>query len=145
MAVDDPFLLALVYGNLGLAELLGVQLEPALAAFRAELVTARAHGFVPFYFEGLLGIAALAAAAGDDVRAAALEAAAWVHADRPPEPAEIPVYDRVTERFLAPARERLGEAWEAAAAAGRAMTADEAVAFALEEATLAPPPTLLHD
>jgi hypothetical protein len=48
----------------------------------------------------------------------------------------MPVYDRVTERFIAPARARLGDAWEAAAAAGRAMTADEAVAFALDSALL---------
>jgi hypothetical protein len=49
----------------------------------------------------------------------------------------VPVYERVVHRFIAPARERLGEpAWKAAGAAARDMTAAEAVAYALE-------PTLL--
>jgi predicted ATPase/DNA-binding SARP family transcriptional activator len=139
LSTDDPFLLALVYGNLGLAALLSGRHERALAAFRDELLTARANSFSQFYFEGLLGMAALAAAAGADHRAGALEAAAWAHAERPPAEAEKPVYDRVAERFIARARERLeAREWTTAAAAGRAMTAQDAVAFALEEPALAP-------
>jgi hypothetical protein len=53
-----------------------------------------------FYFEGLLGFAALAAAGGEPERAAALEAAAWEHNDRPVWTDEQPVYDRLDERFL---------------------------------------------
>jgi hypothetical protein len=55
-----------------------------------------------FYMEGLLGLAALAAADGADHRAAVLEAAAWALNDRPVFPAEAPVYERVERRFIAP-------------------------------------------
>jgi hypothetical protein len=95
---------------------------------------ARAHNFGIFYFEGLLGMSALAAADGDDRRAAVLEAAASKQLDRPVFESERPVYDRISERFIAPARERLGaEAWAAAAAAGRAMRIHDALALALGE------------
>jgi hypothetical protein len=48
------------------------------------------------------------------------------------------VYDRVEQRFIAPARKRLGrDAWEAASAAGRELSADAAIALALEPALLA--------
>jgi hypothetical protein len=51
--------------------------------------------------------------------------------------AEAPVYERLEQRFIAPARKRLGrEPWEAAGAAGRSMTAETATAFALEPALL---------
>ena len=131
--LDDPYALGLVHGNTGLAALLGGRRDAADAAFRAELAVARAHGYPGFAFEGLLGLAALAGAEGADERAAVLEAAAWALNDRPPYPSEMPVYDRVTDRFLAPARTRLGaEASERAAATGRAFSVDDALAYALE-------------
>jgi predicted ATPase/DNA-binding SARP family transcriptional activator len=134
LAARDPYSLAFVYGNLGLAALLGGRPEAAAHAFRDELVTARAHNFGTFYFEGLLGIAALAAADSDDRRAAVLEAAASMQLDRPIFESERPVYDRIDERFIAPARTRLGpEAWATAAAAGRAMRIHDALAWALGE------------
>jgi predicted ATPase/DNA-binding SARP family transcriptional activator len=137
-ANDDPFLLGLVKGNLALAHLLGGDQQAAQEAFTDQLVALRAGGFTRFYFEPLLGLAALAAAAGDDVRAGVLDAAAWARVQLPLDEAERPVYERVTERFIAPARERLGDGWESAAAAGRAMTAEDAVAFALDEPALLP-------
>jgi predicted ATPase/DNA-binding SARP family transcriptional activator len=137
LEVDDPTLLAIVHGNTGLAALLGGRPDGARAAFRDELTTAHAHGLVTFYMEGLLGLAALAAADGDDHRAAVLEAAAWALNDRPVFPAEAPVYERVEQRFIAPARARLGrDAWEAASAAARSLSADSAIALALEPALL---------
>jgi predicted ATPase len=137
LEVDDPFLLTLVQGNTGLAALLGGRHDAAGAAFRIELTTAHAHGLASFYMEGLLGLAALAAADGDDHRAAVLQAAAWALSDRPLLPAEAPVYERVEQRFIAPARERLGsDAWEAASAGGRSLSADSAIALALEPALL---------
>jgi hypothetical protein len=55
-------------------------------------------------------------------------------------PTRWPVYERVEQRFIAPARKRLGgQAWEAASAAGRSLTADAAIALALEPA-LSPTP-----
>jgi hypothetical protein len=69
--------------------------------------------------------------------AAVLEAAAWALNDRPVLPAEAPVYERVERRFIAPARERLGsDAWEAASAGGRSLSADSAIALAVEPALL---------
>jgi hypothetical protein len=111
--------------------------DAARAAFRNELTTARAYGLAPFYMEGLLGLAALAAADGDDHRAAVLGAAAWALNDRPVFPAEAPVHERVERRFIAPARERLGgDAWETASAAARSLSAESAIALALEPALL---------
>jgi hypothetical protein len=136
-AIGQPYPVAFVHGNLGLAALLGGRRDEALAELRAELVVAQEHGLETFYFEGLLGLAALAADC-EDQRAATLEAAAWAVNDRPVSPGKAPVYERVDERFIAPARERPGEwAWVSAQRAAREMTADESLAFALR-ATLLP-------
>jgi hypothetical protein len=123
-----------VHGNVGLAAVLSGRQEAARDAFREELLIARAHGFGVFYFEGLLGVAALAAADGDDRRAIVLDAAAWALNERPVYPSEAPIYDRLEQRFLGPARERLGaEEAGAAAAAGRRLGAADALALALAE------------
>jgi hypothetical protein len=66
-----------------------------------------------------------------------LEAAAWALNDRPVVPAEAPVYERVEQRFIAPARQRLGsDAWETASAGARSLSADSAIALALEPGLL---------
>jgi hypothetical protein len=133
----DPNMIAMVQGNIGLATLLGGKQDAARVAFRAELTTAHAEALGWFYMEGLLGLAALAAADGEDHLAAVLDSAAWALADRPVYPSEAPVYERVTERFIAPARRRYGEdAWAAAQAEGRAMTPDAVVALAVDPALL---------
>jgi hypothetical protein len=80
-------------------------------------------------------MAALAGAAGDDRRAAVLAGAASAIDALPVSPAARPVYNRLAQRFLAPARERLGDKeWETASARGRRMEPDAAVAYALEPA-----------
>ena len=133
--IADPATLGLVYGNTGLAALLGGRHDAARAAFRNELVTAHAHALDLFYFEGLLGLAAFAAANGDDHRAAVLEAAAWALNSYPVGESEAPVYERLEQRFIAAARERLGrERWETANATGRSLTAEAAIALAVEHA-----------
>ena len=134
--LDDPYTTAFVHGNWAVAALLGGAHDNARAGFLEELATGHRHGLPMFYFEALLGLAGLAAAGGDDQRAAVLDAAAWALSDRPVAPAESYIYGQV-QRLIDPARARLGEAgWEAAAARGRAMTADEAVAYALDTAPL---------
>ena len=97
-----------MHGNLGLAAMLGGAQHGARRAFSDELRTARAHGFAIFYFEGLLGMAAVAATDGDDQRAIVLDAAAWALNERPVYPSEAPVYERLEERFIGGARDRLG-------------------------------------
>jgi hypothetical protein len=133
----DAYTFGMVSGNVGLAALLAGRIEHALAAFGDELANARAHGFPGFDFEGLLGVAAVAAARGEDRRAAILQAVAWRESTRVLGEAEAPVYERVVRRFIAPARERLGEAaWEAAGAEARAMPVSEAVTYALQSTLL---------
>lgn len=124
-----------MHGIVGLAALLAGREEHARQAFRDEIVTARAHGLPwDLLSEALLGLAAIAGARGDYHRSAALEAAAWQHNDRPLYPWEEPVFEQLDRRFIAPARERIGEeAWDSASRAGREMTAEAAIDFALEE------------
>jgi hypothetical protein len=141
LAIGDAYTTVFVRGNLAFAWLLAGCHDASREGFEFELLTGHAHGFPMCRFEGLLGLAALAANDGDDRRAAALEAAAVALRDRPVLPAEAPIYERVRQRFIAPARERLGaEAWEFASAAGRGMTAEQAVAYALEPTAVASTP-----
>ena len=66
-----------------------------------------------------------------------LDAAAWALNERVVYPSEEPVYERLEQRFIGPARERLGSAAAAAAAAaGRQMNAADALACALAEAAV---------
>ena len=131
LATASPFALSSVHGNLGLAALLGGPARHgARIGFSDELLIARGHGFGIFYFEGLLGMAAVAATDGDDRRAIVLDAAAWALNERPVYPSEAPVYERLEERFIGGARDRLGpEAAAAAAAAGRRLNAADALAY----------------
>ena len=87
---------------------------------------------LPVAFEGLRGLAAVAARHGDLDRAARLYGAAGAH--RYGEP-EHPVDVRVRDTFFAPARARHGtEAWDTAARAGAALGFRDAIAYALGEA-----------
>jgi hypothetical protein len=132
-AIADPYTSAFVQGNMALSALLGGRSDAARSGFGAELDIGHRHGFELFYFEALLGLAALAAEDGDDRRAGVLEGAAWALSDRPLVAGEPAVYGRVRSRFIQPAQARLGDgAWASAQAAGREMTADAAVTFALE-------------
>jgi predicted ATPase/DNA-binding SARP family transcriptional activator len=129
--VRNPFASALVHGNRGLAALLKGRLPAAAAAFAEQIAVARAAAFPTFYMEALLGFAALAAARRDDHGAALLAAASEVYDDRGVWEAEKPVYDRVDARFLAAARERLGQAaWDRAGDEARGMTTEAVLALA---------------
>ena len=131
LGLRNPFLVALVHGNRALAALLKGRLTAAAAAFGEQVAVAHAHAFSTFYFEAFLGFAALAAAQGDDRRAAALAAAAPRHDDRGVWASEKPVYDHVDERFLEPARQRLGHAtWTRYGADALTMTTDDVLALA---------------
>jgi predicted ATPase len=133
-AIEHPFMVAVVYGNIGLAALLQGRDADAAAAFAEELTLAHANGFADICcYEGLLGLAAVAAQRGHWRRAAALEAAASEHQQEPLEVPEMELLQRVEQRFLAPARERLGDDdWERAGDAGRRLTTEQAIAIALD-------------
>lgn len=120
--------LAQVSGNEGLLALLRGDLQGGAGAFCDELVHARRHGLAAHLFEGLGGVAALLAAAGDDVTAARLLGAGEARsAER-----HHPGVQRELDRVFAGARARLGpDRWQREYEKGFAMDEDEAVELAL--------------
>jgi predicted ATPase/DNA-binding CsgD family transcriptional regulator len=116
--------------NLGDAELALGDLQRAATHLGESLATARAVGFREVITEALYGLAGVAGARGDQRRAAVLLGAASRAGDFGHifEEFERRLYERTVEA----ARRALGaEALDAAIEAGRAMTLDEAVAFAV--------------
>ena len=77
--LDDPYLWMLVRGKSGLAALLTDDTAGAAAAFREQLELARELVVLPVAFDGLRGLAAVAARHGDLDRAARLYGAAGAH------------------------------------------------------------------
>ena len=131
----NTFSIANVYGNIGLAALLQGRDDEAAAAFAEGLTLARANGFTDICSEAILGVAAVAAQRGDWRCAAALEVAAAEHEPATLEVPEMELMQRIEQRFLAPARKRLGDHdWESAGDAGRRLTTEQAIALALEAA-----------
>jgi predicted ATPase/DNA-binding SARP family transcriptional activator len=129
--LDDPSLWMLVDGNLGLAALLTGDIETARDAFREELRLCRDLVVRPFAFEGLSGLAAVAATRGETDRAARLAGAA--SALRYGAPYAV-VEDRLDAIFIDAARASCGaDAWKAAADEGAALSFDDAIAYALQE------------
>ena len=87
-ALDNPYAQMINSGNLGLAALLTGDPDTASRAFREELTLCREMVIRPVAFEGLRGLAAVAALHGDDARAATLVGAADAHRyDFPEDPA----------------------------------------------------------
>jgi predicted ATPase/DNA-binding SARP family transcriptional activator len=132
-ALDAPHLGAILRGNTGMAALLTGDTDEACHAFRVELALAREIVAPAFACEGLLGLAAVAAARDDTDRAARLAGAAAAHrGDAPQDDVEA----RLDERFIEPARTRHGpDAWDAAARDGGALSLEEAITYALQEAS----------
>jgi predicted ATPase/DNA-binding SARP family transcriptional activator len=129
--LGDPLTWAIVRGNLGLATLLTGDTDTALHAFRDELRLCRELVVLPMACEGLQGLAAIAAAGGDDQRAARLAGAAAEHRYGTPEDS---VDIRLRAAFLEPARRRYGaDAWDAASRQGATLSFEEAIADALQE------------
>ena len=105
-------------------------IEAAAEAFNEQLTLCRDVRFSSetLVWGGVTGLAAVAAARGEPERAAKLIGAAAGYADNPITAAEAPVYDRLNERFLEPARAALGEAaWDRARREGRGLRLDEAI------------------
>jgi predicted ATPase/DNA-binding SARP family transcriptional activator len=132
--LDSPFVLMVNSGNLGLAALLTGETDTALHAFREELTLCRDMVVRPQAYEGLRGMAAIAVVDRADQRAATLVGAADAHRY---DNTEDPVVTRLEAAFFEPARTRCGtDAWTSAARAGSALSFEDAVAYALEEASV---------
>jgi predicted ATPase len=130
-ALDSPFTWMINSGNLGLAALLTGETDTAARAFRQELTLCRDMVVRPLLFEGLRGLAAVAAVAGDLKRAATLLGAADAHRY---DKAEDPVEARLDETFFEPARARCRtDTWNAATREGGALSFEDAIAYALEQ------------
>jgi predicted ATPase len=128
--LDNPHMWMLVRGNEAMAVLLAGDLEAARFAFREELRLCRDLGFVPFVYEGLRGLAAIAAADGDDDRVARLCGAAERHRHGQPDDAAQARLDVTFDS----ARARCGaDAWDAAFRAGGELGVGEAIAYAIGE------------
>jgi predicted ATPase/DNA-binding SARP family transcriptional activator len=130
-ALDNPYAQMINSGNVGLAALLTGDLDTAAQAFREELALCREIVVRPVAFEGLRGLAAVAAVSGDDTRAATLVGAAEAHrCDWPEDPLEA----RLDGAFFDLARTRYGtDAWNVDAHKGRALSFEDAIAYGLEE------------
>jgi len=117
--------------NLGLAVLGLSDYERANASFEEALSTGQHAGRNPSVINALEGMASLAAARGEDIRAAHLWGAA--EAAREVTGIALPPGDRALHQpHLAAVRSRLGEkVWEQALADGRVMSLEEATAYAL--------------
>jgi hypothetical protein len=125
-AYGDPFMSMILSGNRGLAALFTADLDEAKSAFRDQLQLVRELVVIPVAAEGLLGLAAIAAAEGDFLRAARLRGN--VRGENQQDVIEA----RVDEQFLREARTR--PEWAAGLHEGAGMSFEEAIAFALEEA-----------
>ena len=130
-ALDSRFESMINSGNRGLAALLTGETDTASDAFRDELTLCREMVVRPVLFEGLRGLAAIAAVKGDAKRAAILVGAADAHRYNTP---EYPVEARLDETFFEPARTRCGsDAWDADRREGSVLSFEDAIAYALED------------
>lgn len=127
-AVDNPLELAYAHGNAGLVALFTGEPERASDAFASELRLTSRFAFDELLSEGLIGLAAVAAAQSRDELAARLSGAADASARRH----DPVIVRRLEDRFFTPARTHLGEhGWHAAYAVGYALPREEAIDVAL--------------
>jgi predicted ATPase/DNA-binding SARP family transcriptional activator/DNA-binding CsgD family transcriptional regulator len=119
--------------NLGLAALNQGENERATETFREALVVSKRAEERPTIINTLEGMAGLAVALGQNIRAAHL----WGAAEIAREDKGIFLYPAeraLHEPYLTSARSRLGEAaWDEALAEGRSMSLEEAAEYALSE------------
>jgi predicted ATPase/DNA-binding SARP family transcriptional activator len=128
---DHPFTWMGIQGNLGLSALLTGDVEAAHHAFHTELALCRELAARPYDIEGLRGLAAVAAHRGEADRAARLLGAATAHRRGQP---EDPVDAKLDATFYEAARTLHGAAaWTAASREGRALSFEDAIAYALDD------------
>jgi predicted ATPase len=126
------FALSIATGNAALAALFLERMEVAERRFCEEMEIWRRERFDGFWDEPAVGLACVAAHAGEHQRAATLMGCYGAMPGVPVATGDREVQDLLIARFVAPARAALGErAWKRAAAAGAAMTPDELCDLAL--------------
>jgi hypothetical protein len=123
----DRFARMALLGNAGITALFLERMDVAEERFRAELEICRDERFSPAWRgDPLLGLAAIAARAGDNERAAMLAGASEAPRRELMDEADVAVYERLLARFISPVRAALGEpAWERAAATGAALASEQ--------------------
>jgi predicted ATPase/DNA-binding SARP family transcriptional activator len=130
--LGSPFLSMFLGARLGLGAVLHGDVDIARAAFRETLELCRRLVVRPVAFEGLAGLAAVAAVGDDLDRAARLAGAAAAYCYD--EPQRL-VAARLDATILRRARERRGpDDWDAAVADGKRLGFADAIAYALDEA-----------
>jgi predicted ATPase/DNA-binding SARP family transcriptional activator len=130
--LGSPTSTMFMLGNIGLANLLLGNLDPARDAFERQLKLCRGQSFRYGADEGVFGLAALAANEGQAHRAAKLLGAARTLGY--PQVGDQPIQERIEREFFAPARTATDTiAWLAAERAGEELSYDEAIAYALDE------------
>jgi predicted ATPase/DNA-binding SARP family transcriptional activator len=131
----DEWITMVALGNVGLARLFSGDLDHARDAFGRQLQLCAQHAFRDGAGEGLAGLASLAAAHRRHEVAATLRGAARA-LGYPPPGFDERIDDRLERESLAAARTRYGDtAWRHAEEAGAALSFQQAIAYALEQAT----------
>jgi predicted ATPase/DNA-binding SARP family transcriptional activator len=137
---SNPHLLSMALGNSGLSALFLDRIDVARRRYRDQLAICRRERFEDDWTaEPVIGLAAVAASAGEWQRAAMLVGACEEPFRRRVVAADVPVIERLFARFFAPAREALGAAaWARAEAEGRALAREAAFDLALADQVDAP-------
>jgi predicted ATPase/DNA-binding SARP family transcriptional activator len=128
----EPVAMAFALGNAALPALFLERMDVAEPLFVQQLELVRRERIDSLWCEAATGLACIAAHAGEPERAATLLGFGEAMPAPPAADRDREVRDRLTARYLAPARSALGElAWKRAVAAGAGMTPDEVGAFVL--------------
>jgi predicted ATPase len=129
---NDPYETMIAHGNIGLATFFSHDLEGAHDEFAHQLRLCGQHRFHHEASEGLAGLAAIAAAQGDDEVAARLRGAARAFGYAVAR-FDKRIDDRLERESLATARVRYGDTrWRRAEQAGVALSLEQAIALALK-------------
>ena len=111
-------------------------MRSASGTFREQIEICRRERIEGLWEEAATGLACLAAHDGDAERAATFIGFGEAMPGLPVANGDRQVRDRLVAKFIAPAREALGErAWKRSAAAGAAMAPDELCEFMLDQRT----------
>ena len=132
-----PAMKMFVLGSMGLANLFGGNRAAARDAFAAQLKLCVGEAFQDGPDEGIVGLAAVFAADGQLEQAAYLFGAGTAIGYPAPDPANQAIFERLERDYFAAARARLGSAaWTASARAGRKLSSEQAISYAIAEANV---------